>query len=256
MLIGIPAETTARETRVALTPETAKKLKAQGHTLRVQSGAGVAASVTDAAFEAAGAEITDAAGALGCDLVLKVRSPSEAELAMMKSGARLVGMLNPFDARRPATPGQRRPDQLCAGSGAAHHPRPEHGRVVVAGQHRRLQGGDDGRRQVPALLPDADDRGRHRQGGAGRDPGRRRGRPAGDCHRQAPGRGDRGLGRAPQRQGAGRVAGRQVHRGVVRHRRREGSRGRRRRLCQADAAELARPAEDRGRQTRGAWPTW
>ncbi len=98
MLIGIPAETTERETRVALTSETAKKLKAQGHTLKVQSGAGVAASVTDAAFEAAGAEITDAAGALGCDLVLKVRSPSDAELAMMKSGGTLVGMLNPFDA--------------------------------------------------------------------------------------------------------------------------------------------------------------
>ncbi len=98
MLIGIPAETTERETRVALTPETAKKLKAQGHTLKVQSGAGVPASVTDAAYEAAGAEITDAAGALGCDLVLKVRSPLEAELRMMKSGATLVGMLNPFDA--------------------------------------------------------------------------------------------------------------------------------------------------------------
>ena len=98
MLIGIPAETTARETRVALTPEPAKKLKAQRHTARVQSGAGVAASVTDAAFEAAGAEITDAAGALACDLVLKVRAPSDAELAMMKPGAHLVGMLNPFDA--------------------------------------------------------------------------------------------------------------------------------------------------------------
>ena len=98
MLIGIPAETTERETRVALTPETAKKLKAQGHTLKVQSGAGIAASVTDAAYEAAGAEITDASGALGCDLVLKVRSPSDAELGMMKSGGTLVGMLNPFDA--------------------------------------------------------------------------------------------------------------------------------------------------------------
>ncbi len=97
MLIGIPAETAAGETRVALTPETAKKLAAQGHTLRVQSGAGVAASVTDAAYEAAGAQITDAAGAFGCDLVLKVRSPSEAELVMMKSGSTLVGMLNPFD---------------------------------------------------------------------------------------------------------------------------------------------------------------
>jgi NAD(P) transhydrogenase subunit alpha len=98
MLIGIPTETSVGETRVAITPETAKKLKAQGHTLRIQSGAGVAASVTDAAFTAAGAEITDAAGALGCDLVLKVRSPSEAEIPMMKSGAALVGMLNPFDA--------------------------------------------------------------------------------------------------------------------------------------------------------------
>jgi NAD(P) transhydrogenase subunit alpha len=33
--------------------------------------------------------------------------------------------------------------------------------LSVAGQHRRLQGGDDRRRQVPALLPDADDRRRH-----------------------------------------------------------------------------------------------
>ena len=75
MLIGVPTETTTGETRVAVTPETAKKLKAQGHTIRVQAGAGVAASVTDEAFVAAGAEITDAAGALGCDLVLKVRTP-------------------------------------------------------------------------------------------------------------------------------------------------------------------------------------
>ncbi|MEO7937670.1 MAG: NAD(P) transhydrogenase subunit alpha, partial [Burkholderiaceae bacterium] len=96
--IGIPAETAAGETRVALTPETAKKLAAQGHTLRVQSGAGVAASATDAAYEAVGAEMTDAPGAFGCELVLKVRSPSDAELAMMQSGAFLVGMLNPFDA--------------------------------------------------------------------------------------------------------------------------------------------------------------
>lgn len=97
MLIGVPLETAAGETRVSVTPETAKKLKAQGHTLRVQSGAGVAASVTDEAFEAAGAEITDANGAFGCDLVLKVRSPLHSELALMKTGAALVGMLNPFD---------------------------------------------------------------------------------------------------------------------------------------------------------------
>jgi H+-translocating NAD(P) transhydrogenase subunit alpha len=98
MLIGVPAETTAGETRVAVTPETAKKIIAQGHTVHVQSGAGVAASVTDAAYEAVGAQITDAAGALGADLVLKVRAPSATELSHMKSGSALVGMLNPFDA--------------------------------------------------------------------------------------------------------------------------------------------------------------
>ena len=99
MLIGIPTESTVGETRVAITPETAKKLKAQGHTIRVQSGAGVAASVTDGAYQAAGVEITDAAGAFGCELVLKVRSPTPAEAALMKPATALVGMLNPFDTQ-------------------------------------------------------------------------------------------------------------------------------------------------------------
>ena len=98
MLIGVPAETAAGETRVAVTPETAKKLVAQGHRVLVQSGAGVAASATDDAYRAAGAEIVDADAALGAELVLKVRAPDESELVRMKSGTTLVGMLNPFDA--------------------------------------------------------------------------------------------------------------------------------------------------------------
>jgi NAD(P) transhydrogenase subunit alpha len=98
MQIGVPAETMPGETRVAVTPETAKKLVAQGHAVRVASAAGLAASVTDAAYVAAGAEITDQSGALGCDLVLKVRPPQGNELAALKPGAALVGMLNPFDA--------------------------------------------------------------------------------------------------------------------------------------------------------------
>lgn len=98
LTIGVPAETTAGETRVAVTPETVKKLVASGHAVRVQSGAGVAASVTDAAYQAAGAEITDVAGAFGADMVLKVRSPDDAETARMKPGTVVIGMLNPFDA--------------------------------------------------------------------------------------------------------------------------------------------------------------
>ncbi|MDC6170269.1 Re/Si-specific NAD(P)(+) transhydrogenase subunit alpha [Paucibacter sp. XJ19-41] len=97
MLIGVPRERAAGETRVALTPETAKKLKAQGHVLRVEAGAGLAASVTDEAYAAAGAEIVDRATAFAAELLLKVRSPSAEELGLIKPGTVLVGMLNPFD---------------------------------------------------------------------------------------------------------------------------------------------------------------
>jgi len=98
MKIGIPAETRAGETRVAATPETVKKLAGARHEIVVQSDAGARASVTDEAYEAAGARIGSAAEAFGCDMVLKVRAPSADERAQMKSGAALVGMLNPFDA--------------------------------------------------------------------------------------------------------------------------------------------------------------
>jgi NAD(P) transhydrogenase subunit alpha len=98
MLIGVPAETTAGETRVAITPETAKKLIAQGHSIRVQSGAGVAASVTDEAYTSVGVQVTDASSAWACDLVLKVRGPQANEASSIKSGCSVVGMLEPFNA--------------------------------------------------------------------------------------------------------------------------------------------------------------
>jgi NAD(P) transhydrogenase subunit alpha len=98
MRIGIPAETRLGETRVAATPETVKKLASAKHEIIVQAGAGIAASITDEAYAAAGAIIGSAADALGADLVLKVRAPNPEELPQMKRGAVLVGMLNPFDA--------------------------------------------------------------------------------------------------------------------------------------------------------------
>ncbi|MET0268254.1 MAG: Re/Si-specific NAD(P)(+) transhydrogenase subunit alpha [Duganella sp.] len=97
MRIGVPAEMRPGETRVAATPETVKKLSAKHHVL-VQAGAGLAASVTDEAYVAAGAQIVDAAQAFGAEVVLKVRAPDHAELAQLAPGAVLIGMLNPFDA--------------------------------------------------------------------------------------------------------------------------------------------------------------
>jgi NAD(P) transhydrogenase subunit alpha len=99
MIIGIPRETRDGETRVAATPETIKKLAASGkHSIVVEAGAGVASSIPDADFQAAGARIGTAAEALGADIVLKVRGPAGGELSQLKRGALLIGLLNPFDA--------------------------------------------------------------------------------------------------------------------------------------------------------------
>ena len=97
MRIGVPAETRSGETRVAATAETVKKLAAQKHQVIVQSGAGLVASQTDEAYIAAGAVIGTASDALGAELVLKVRLPTEQELIQMKPGSVLVGMLEPFN---------------------------------------------------------------------------------------------------------------------------------------------------------------
>ena len=96
MHIGVPLETQTGETRVAATPETIKKLIGQGHKVTVQSGAGINASIVDSAYETAGATIGSANDAFGAELILKVVAPSDSELALIKSGTVLVGMLNPF----------------------------------------------------------------------------------------------------------------------------------------------------------------
>ena len=102
MHIGIPKETAGGESRVAATPETVKKLVSAGHRVTVERGAGDAASVPDAAYVAAGASSGSTADALGADLVLKVRAPSQDELAQIPRGSVVVGMLNPFDAENNA----------------------------------------------------------------------------------------------------------------------------------------------------------
>ncbi|MBI4189738.1 MAG: Re/Si-specific NAD(P)(+) transhydrogenase subunit alpha [Betaproteobacteria bacterium] len=100
MKIGIPAETRRGETRVAATPETVKKLlAAKHHTLLVQTGAGAGASIPDAQFTEAGATIVSSAADVysQSDIVLKVRAPDAQELAGMRSGSILIGLLNPHN---------------------------------------------------------------------------------------------------------------------------------------------------------------
>jgi NAD(P) transhydrogenase subunit alpha len=94
VIIGIPKESLPGERRVAATPESIKKLKARGLTVRVERGAGVAAGLPDERYTEVGAEIVDDAFQ-GSQAVLKVRPPTLAEVARLESGSLLISLLQP-----------------------------------------------------------------------------------------------------------------------------------------------------------------
>jgi NAD(P) transhydrogenase subunit alpha len=95
VILGVPKETAARELRVALIPESVSRLVKAGVSVQVERGAGLRAGFTDAAYQAAGATLGDAASALGADLVCKVQKPSPSEVATMRPGAHLICLLAP-----------------------------------------------------------------------------------------------------------------------------------------------------------------
>jgi NAD(P) transhydrogenase subunit alpha len=92
MRLAVLKETRAFETRVAATPETVKKLIGLGLTVAIESGAGLGSAISDAEFEAAGAEIaSDAAmAAAGASIVFAVQAPEPERLALIPRGALLV----------------------------------------------------------------------------------------------------------------------------------------------------------------------
>ncbi len=106
MKIAIPKERRPYERRVAATPDTVKKYRALGYDVAVESGAGIDAACTDEAYSAAGATIVSDTALLlrDADIVLKVQRPmndaeGRNEMGLLKVGALLVGMLNPYGAR-------------------------------------------------------------------------------------------------------------------------------------------------------------
>ncbi len=93
----MPTESAPGERRVALVPEVVRKLSARGVTVIVQAGAGAAAMIPDALYEAAGARVSsDAAAVWGAPLVVKVSPPSAEEVARLRPGAVLIAFLNPL----------------------------------------------------------------------------------------------------------------------------------------------------------------
>jgi len=95
MKIAVPRETADGETRVALTPQIAGQLVADGVEVLVQAGAGEASSNTDEAYREAGATIVPDAPALygQANVVLRVGRPSEEEVEMLREGTVLIGTL-------------------------------------------------------------------------------------------------------------------------------------------------------------------
>ena len=67
MIVGIPTEVKDSEARVAITPDGVRELSSRGHQVRIQQGAGLGSSITDAEYEAAGATMVDADTAWGGD---------------------------------------------------------------------------------------------------------------------------------------------------------------------------------------------
>ncbi|TXH25522.1 MAG: Re/Si-specific NAD(P)(+) transhydrogenase subunit alpha [Mycobacterium sp.] len=92
MIIGIPRESLAGETRVAATPATVGQLIKLGYSVVVESGAGDLSSFADAAYVEAGADIGSPWAA---DIVLKVNAPDDTEIAALKDGATLVSLISP-----------------------------------------------------------------------------------------------------------------------------------------------------------------
>ena len=94
MRIGVPAETKTGESRVALTPDGVRELVAHGHSVAIEGGAGEESSITDAAFEAAGASIGTVDDAWGAELVVKVKEPQDDEVRRLRSDMTLFTYLH------------------------------------------------------------------------------------------------------------------------------------------------------------------
>jgi alanine dehydrogenase len=108
MRIGVPKEIKVHEYRVGLTPAGVRELRARGHDVRVQSGAGTGIGLSDDDYAKAGATVVpDAAPAWGADLVVKVKEPQPGEFAFLRDDLLLFTYLH-------LAPDPRQADALLA----------------------------------------------------------------------------------------------------------------------------------------------
>src|SRR5688572_19046643 len=99
MNIVVLRETLPGEARVALMPESVKKLVASKASVSVESGAGLGAARTDDDYREAGAEVSNNRNELlqSADVLVSVNRPSPEDFASLKDGAVILGFLRPLD---------------------------------------------------------------------------------------------------------------------------------------------------------------
>ena len=92
MILGIPKEILENETRVAVIPATVKQYISAGFDVKIETGAGLKSQITDNDFKEAGAEILSDASSVfsSSDMILKVNSPTDDELSMIKDGSSYI----------------------------------------------------------------------------------------------------------------------------------------------------------------------
>ena len=97
LIVGVPRETAPGERRVAMTPDTVKRLTASGVVVKVETGAGLASGHSDDAYETAGATIVaNAAEAFNPQVVIKVQKPDADEAALLRPGTTIIALLQPM----------------------------------------------------------------------------------------------------------------------------------------------------------------
>lgn len=94
MIVGVPREVKPGENRVALTPDGTRELTARGHRVLVESGAGAGSALTDAGFEASGAELVSAKDCWDAELVVKVKEPQPEEFRHLRADLTLFTYLH------------------------------------------------------------------------------------------------------------------------------------------------------------------
>ncbi len=114
MRIGVPKEIKTHEYRVGLTPEAVREFVAHGHTVMVQTGAAGGIGFSDDAYRGAGAILVDTAAEIfgQADMIVKVKEPAAAEIAMLREGQVLFAYLH-LAADREQTLGLMRSRATC-----------------------------------------------------------------------------------------------------------------------------------------------